>query len=119
MRGGNRNVSHQESRDRAIAELAARQHGVVSGAQARHLEMDRWAIHRRVVSGRWSEVRPRVYCLAGAPLTRQRQLFEAILWAGEGAVLSHFTAAELWNLDGIKRSAEVDVLREKTQKRTR
>ena len=50
--------------DEHIARIAARQHGVISRAQARAAGLTRGAITHRIATGRWYEISARVYRLA-------------------------------------------------------
>jgi len=74
--------------------LADRQAGRVSTVQFAAL-----GVHRRVVS-RWTDVgylhpvRPRVYAVGHCAPSVEADLWEAVLYAGPGAMLSHATA--LW-----------------------
>lgn len=55
-------------------------------------------IFRRVESGRWQQLYRGVYAVFSGPPHRDTWLWAAVLRAGPGAVLSHYTAAELHNL---------------------
>jgi hypothetical protein len=84
--------------DRAIADLARRQHGVVSRKQLLGLGLGRGAIGHRVAVGRLHPVHAGAYAV-GHPLTsRHGRWMAAVLVAGEGAVLSHRCAAALWGI---------------------
>jgi predicted transcriptional regulator of viral defense system len=70
--------------------------------------MSRQAIHRRLAAGRWQEVLPGVYRVAGAPTSEEQSLMAACLWAGPGAAVSHRAAAGLWGLlEGHSTSVEI------------
>ena len=97
-----------ETLTRFVAEVAARQYGVISLAQAIAMGMSASAIQRRVASGAWEMVLPGVYRVRGAPVTRRQQMMAAVLWAGSGASVSHGTAAILWKLEGLS-SDEIEV----------
>ncbi|MFN2586837.1 MAG: type IV toxin-antitoxin system AbiEi family antitoxin domain-containing protein [Actinomycetota bacterium] len=84
-------------RDR-LAALARKQHGVVELGQAVEAGCTRSAFFRHVRSGKLEKVFPRVYRVAGAPVSREQRAMAATLWAGRGSVASHDTAAELWGL---------------------
>jgi very-short-patch-repair endonuclease len=58
-------------------------------------------VSRRVVRGAWTRVLPGVYRAASTPETWRQRLLAACLWAGEGAVISHRTAARLLGLEGL------------------
>lgn len=72
--------------------------GVVSWQEARDAGMSRDAIRARVTAGRWQRVYRGVYAVAGGPLGRQAELWAAVVHAGDGALLSHESAAELQGL---------------------
>lgn len=86
------------SADRRLAELAARQYGVVALAQALDCGISHRTLNRRGEKGRFLELHPAVYAVAGAPKTWERSLMAACLAAGPGAVVSHRSAARLWKL---------------------
>ena len=77
------------------AEIARSQHGLITRAQALEAGVSASAIARNVRSRRWDRLRRGVYCFAGAPRTRQREILEACFAAGPDAVASFFTAGEL------------------------
>lgn len=82
--------------------LAARQFGLVSGAQARQAGLSVHAIERRVRSGLWQHVLPGVYRIGGAPRMWEQDLLAACLWIGGTAVASHRSAAALWQMRGFE-----------------
>src|SRR3954468_16157056 len=84
--------------DRAIADLAARQHGVVAYWQLLALGVGRRAIQRRVATGRLHRVQFGVYAVGHAVLTWHGRCLAAVLSYGPDAVLSHRTAVGLWEL---------------------
>ncbi|HZA49155.1 MAG TPA: type IV toxin-antitoxin system AbiEi family antitoxin domain-containing protein [Myxococcaceae bacterium] len=103
--------------DLAAAMLAAQQHGLITRAQALALGMSSAGVQRRARSGRWELLRRGVYCFAGTPKTRRRDILEACLGAGDGALASGFTAAEVlrlpdvWSRDHINLSVPPRVRR--------
>jgi hypothetical protein len=60
--------------------------------------MPRKAVEWKVHSERWQQVYWGVYATFTGPLPRSAQLWAAVLYAGEGAVLSHESAGELQHL---------------------
>jgi len=58
-------------------------------------------IVRRLQSGVWVKMHPRVFRIGGAPTSWHQDLIAACLWAGNRAVVSHLTAARLHSLEGI------------------
>lgn len=84
--------------DRRISALAARQHGVVSVVQLLTLGLSRRAVSKRAQTGRLHRVHRGVYAVGHPRLTLHGRLFAAVLACGEGAVISHNSAACLWRL---------------------
>jgi predicted transcriptional regulator of viral defense system len=84
--------------DRRLAELASRQHGVVSRAQLAMLGFDRGQIDRRVQNGRLHRLYRGVYAVGHTVLRRDARYLAAVLACGDGAALSHRSAAALWDL---------------------
>ena len=91
------------SRDLAIAKLADRQHGVVAVWQLLPLGVSRREIERRIESGRLHRVYRGVYAVGHPHLSREGQLMAAVLACGPQAVLSHWSAAEHWELLKTRR----------------
>ena len=79
--------------------IAAGQHGVVARGQLLAAEVDGSAIDRALRAGRLHRVHRGVYA-AVAPelLTEEGHLVAALLAAGDGALLSHGTAAWRWRI---------------------
>jgi very-short-patch-repair endonuclease len=103
--------------DRAIAELAQRQHGVVSRRQLVWLGYTRHEIDRRIASGMLHVVHRGVYAVGHRRLTREGRWFAALLAAGPDAVLSHESAAVVWRLRDEERDIEVSVARRRRRRR--
>lgn len=89
-------------RDERLAKLAAAQQGVVGIGQLYKLGFDRDSVARRVQAGRLHRIHRGVYAVGHTVLNQNARYLAAVLAAGEGAVLSHRSAATLW---GIHRSA--------------
>ncbi len=85
----------------AEAELARRQHGVISRTQLVALGMSRHQIEHRVQTERLIAARPGVYTFAGTPRSDRQALWEAVLWAGRDATVSHRAAAVVWRFESI------------------
>ncbi|HEU4423891.1 MAG TPA: type IV toxin-antitoxin system AbiEi family antitoxin domain-containing protein [Pilimelia sp.] len=81
-----------------LDKIAARQHGVVSRAQATACGLTEEAIAARLRGGRWRRLFGGVYATFSGPIPRPSLLWAAVLRAGPGAVLSHESAAELAGL---------------------
>lgn len=83
--------------------LANRQHGVVSHRQLLELGFGvRW-IERRLVEGRFEGIHRDVYSVGHSRVPRKGYWWAAVLAYGSGAVLSHQSAAELWELRRSRR----------------
>lgn len=96
-----------------MAGILDTQEGVVSHKQAIDAGLTRHAIEARLVSGRWQRLHRGVYATFSGPIPRGAMLWGAILRAGDGAVLSHHTAAETWKLsDRVSSSIHVSVPRQ-------
>jgi very-short-patch-repair endonuclease len=95
--------SHEQhrSRDRALAEIAGKQHGVISRAQLEALGFGRGTIDHRRVMSRLHTVHRGVYAVGHERLTGRGRWMAAVLACGHGAVLSHRPGGGLW---GIVRS---------------
>jgi very-short-patch-repair endonuclease len=85
-----------------IAELAARQFGLVARWQLRLLGLGEDAIDARLARGLLHRVHRGVYAVGHQRLTREGHWMAAVLAAGPDAVLSHRSAAALW---GIRHTA--------------
>jgi very-short-patch-repair endonuclease len=94
--------------ERALAELAERQWGVVSVEQLREIGLERSAVSRRVRSGSLHRLYRGVYAVGHAHLGREGRRLAAVLACGEGAALSHRSAAAHWGLLDTQ-SAFIDV----------
>jgi predicted transcriptional regulator of viral defense system len=84
--------------DVAVAALATRQHGVVARRQLRELGLSDAAIANRLAAGRLHRVHHGVYALGHTVLAARGRWMAAVLAAGPHAVLSHASAAALWEL---------------------
>jgi hypothetical protein len=84
--------------ERALAELAQRQWGVVSVEQLRAIGFGAAAVTRRVRAGRLHRLYRGVYAVGHAHVGREGRRLAAVLRCGEGAVLSHRSAAAHWGL---------------------
>jgi very-short-patch-repair endonuclease len=94
--------------DGRLAELAARQYGVVSRAQLYEIGFDRWAVRRRVESGRLHALHRGVYSVGHTVVNGHGRWLAAVLACGDGAVLSHRSAAALWGIRPTA-AARIDV----------
>ena len=90
-----------------------RQEGVLTREQALRAGLSRRLIEGRLESGRWQRLHKGVFATFSGPVPRAARLWGAVLRAGDDAVLSHHTAAEIWNLtDQSSSSIHVSVPRQ-------
>lgn len=82
--------------DARIALIAASQHGVVTTRQLAAVGLGRAAISERVASGRLHRVHQGVHAVGHPAFSWEERWMAAVLACGEGAVLSHMSAAALW-----------------------
>jgi hypothetical protein len=87
------------------SELLARQDGVIGRSQALEFGLSAYSMRHRARAGEWQRIQRGVYAAFSGEVTRDSQLWAALLRAGPAAVLSHQTAAELYGL--IKQPSPV------------
>lgn len=80
-----------------ITQVALREHAL-GRQRLLELGLGSEAIKYRLRIGRLVALHRGVYALPGAPPTREQRWAAAVLACGEGAVLSHLSAAALWRL---------------------
>ena len=85
-------------RDLALAQLADAQHGIVAARQLAAIGLDKDAVARRAHVGRLRPIHRAVYAVGHTSLTVPGRYLAAVLACGDGAVLSHHSAASLWDL---------------------
>jgi putative AbiEi antitoxin of type IV toxin-antitoxin system len=90
-------MSHQvTTADRAIAVIAGTQHGVLTVEQLRGAGIDKYGVRDRVRAGRLHRLHRGVYAVKHRSLSWRGRWLAAVLAVGDGAVLSHSSAAALW-----------------------
>jgi very-short-patch-repair endonuclease len=94
--------------DLVIARISARQHGVVSAGQLRSAGISTSGIDRRIRSARLHRIHRGVYAVGHPRLSNEGRWMAAVLAYGDGAVLSHRSAAELWRIRHPRNGA-VDI----------
>ncbi len=96
--------------------IAARQLGLVTGAQLQLLGWRRDQIRHAVRMGLLEPLRRNVYRVAGAPRSREQAWLAAVL-AASGSVLSHLSAAMIWGYLYFPDPVGIDLLRVGTRPR--
>jgi predicted transcriptional regulator of viral defense system len=92
-----------------LAALAAEQHGVIAHRQLVGLGFDRGWVQRQVAAARLHRIRRGVYAVGHARISGRGRWMAAVLSCGDGALLSHCSAAALWDLLPVP-SSRIDVL---------
>jgi hypothetical protein len=104
--------------DRAIGTLGEAQHGFVARWQLIALGLAPDGIDYRVKIGRLHPYHRGVYSVGHRKVTKEGRWMAAVLAGGEGAVLSHRSAAELWRLrEGARVPVEITVPRARRPQR--
>jgi hypothetical protein len=80
------------------SELLERQDHVIGRSQGLEFGLSPYSMRHRTRAGEWQRIQRGVYATFSGEVTREAQLWAALLRAGPGAVLSHQTAAELYGL---------------------
>jgi very-short-patch-repair endonuclease len=93
-----------------IAALAERQHGVVCAAQLYALGLSKDQVSDRTRKGWLHRIHRGVYAVGHRRLTDHGRWMASVLACGDGAVLSHQSAAALWGIrQSRRREPSVDV----------
>jgi hypothetical protein len=82
--------------DVTVGRIASRQHGIVTAAQLAGAGIDKDGMAWRVRTGRLHRLHRGVYAVGHRSLSWRGRWLAAVLAAGDGAVLSHTSAAALW-----------------------
>src|SRR3954453_21471501 len=93
-----RKSAFTERPEARLARRARGDHGVLTAAELLGCSLTHTGIHRRVRAGRLHRLYHGVYAVGHAALSREGHLLAAVKACGPGAVLSHHSAAELWEL---------------------
>jgi hypothetical protein len=94
--------------DRRIGAIAGAQGGVVSREQLLAIGLSGRAVDSRVGAGKLHPLHRGVYAVGHRVVSQDGRWRAAVFAAGPGAVLSHATAAAVWELRA-ERSAAIDV----------
>jgi very-short-patch-repair endonuclease len=100
--------ARSDTRSKRAWELAGRQHGIVTRRDLLGLGFSAAAIEHRVAKGRLHPLMRGVFAVGWPGLTPERRWMAAVLACGEGAALSHRSAAALWGI-GRERSGRIDI----------
>jgi very-short-patch-repair endonuclease len=85
--------------DAEIARLARVQHGIVRREQVLAAGLNRGALEYRVQVGRLIPVHRGVFAVGHLPTSPHARAMAAVMACGPGAVLSHRSAAALWDIE--------------------
>ena len=103
--------------DRAISLVATPQHGVITLSQLCAAGLTASGVRKRVVTGRLHRIHRGVYAVGHRPPSPLSRAMAAVLACGDQAVLSHRSAAALWDF-GPKWRGPVDVTAPTKRSRT-
>ncbi|HEY1356625.1 MAG TPA: DUF559 domain-containing protein [Solirubrobacterales bacterium] len=92
-----------------MVDLAGRQHGVVSRRQLLDLGLKRGWIRVRIQRGQLHRMHAGVYALGRPDLPLEGRWLAGVLAGGDAAVLSHGSAAELWDIRRRRRASTVEI----------
>jgi very-short-patch-repair endonuclease len=84
--------------DSRIDEIASRQNGVVTLRQLEEVGLSRYGVAKRAERGGLHRIHQGVYAVGHHALSLRGRFVAAVLASGPGAVLSHTSAAVLWEL---------------------
>ncbi len=70
--------------------------------QARQLGIGRHGVQHRTLSGEWVRQGRRVITHSASPHSEHQKAMAAVIDAGQGAALSHSSAAALWGIPGFR-----------------
>jgi very-short-patch-repair endonuclease len=101
------NISGNAYRDWLV--LLSVQSGIVDRGQALELGFSQRQITHRLDSGAWQRVYPGVYATFTGPLSREARLWAAVRCAGDGAMVSHETAAEVHGIIDKPRGSAIHI----------
>src|SRR6201986_1771283 len=90
--------SKSDARSAAAWRRARAQHGVLTRRDLEGLGFSKMAIDHRVKTGRLHLISRGVYAVGRRELTPEGRWMAAVLLCGDGAMLSHRSAAELWGI---------------------
>ncbi|MFT3864825.1 MAG: DUF559 domain-containing protein [Solirubrobacterales bacterium] len=100
--------SKSTARSRDAWSLARAQHGVLTRRDLEALGFSKAGIEHRVATGRLHLIGRGIYAVGRRELTPDGRWMAAVLVCGDGAVLSHRSAAELWGI-GYEEKGRIDV----------
>src|SRR3954463_13650218 len=98
MANDGRKTSARRLIDRTIVAIAREQHGVIALWQLLSIGLSASAVRERVAAGRLHRIHQGVYGVARPDGTTKGRCRAAVLACGEGALLSHQSAATLHGL---------------------
>ncbi|WP_166340130.1 type IV toxin-antitoxin system AbiEi family antitoxin domain-containing protein [Xiamenia xianingshaonis] len=84
-----------------LREIALDQHGFVTSSQAKEVGVSRPSLSYLAKRGRIERLERGIYRIPQVNATENDAYQLALLWAGDGAFLSHDTALAIWNICDI------------------
>ncbi len=89
-------TGNSRSIESTLRAIFGRQYGLVTTYQAHDLGLSATAMSRRATRGELERVLPGVYRSTLIAPSLPQQALSAVLWAGDGAVASHYTALQFY-----------------------
>lgn len=97
----NKGQAHSPAQGESLAEMAKRQHGIVSIRQLTGpLGYSRSAVHHAVGAGHLHRLHRGVFAVGHTRISPYGECLAAVLASGPRALLSHLSAAWLWEISG-------------------
>ena len=82
---------------------------MISALEVQRLGVGKGHLKGKLKRGEWERLARGVYRLAGAPMTPAGQMRAAVLEAGDGAAVSHWSAAWVWGISDLPEVPTVTV----------
>jgi very-short-patch-repair endonuclease len=100
----------RQSRHSSVWALVRSQYGAISHEQLAARDYSNHAIQHRLDTGRLHQVHRGVYAVGRPELTQHGEWMAAVQACGEGAVLTHESAAQLWEIrKPPRKSADIHI----------
>jgi very-short-patch-repair endonuclease len=103
--------------DVRIAEVAGRQHGVISRDQLLELGLGKDSVDRRLSAGRLIPIHRGIYAVGHRNRSWESIWMAAVLAGGEGALLARRTASAAWGIRRSEGRPEVAIPRQRRARR--
>lgn len=103
-------MAHTTANLRRLEATAASQHEVFTREQATQAGFSRAMQHWRRSEGHWVVLHPGIYRFSSALPSFRMRCMAAALWSDPDGMVSHLTGGAVWELEGVRRSADIEIL---------